>query len=60
MADGPKTRYGIPVGPDGYVPEAELIKHFNTVYIHMATVHTLCIGQSEFRAIIRCICFRDS
>lgn len=31
MADGPKTRYGIPVGPDGYVPEAELIKHFNTV-----------------------------
>ena len=32
MADtAPKTRYGIPVGPDGYVPEAELIKHFNTV-----------------------------
>lgn len=23
-----KTRYGIPVGPDGYVPENELIKHF--------------------------------
>ncbi len=23
-----KTRYGIPVGPDGYVPESELIKHF--------------------------------
>lgn len=31
MADGPKTRYGIPVGPDGYVPEAELIKHFESV-----------------------------
>ena len=31
MADGPKTRYGIPVGPDGYVPEAELIKHFEAV-----------------------------
>ena len=31
MADGPKTRYGIPVGPDGYVPEAELIRRFNSV-----------------------------
>ena len=26
-----KTRYGIPVGPDGYVPESELIKHFERV-----------------------------
>ena len=30
MADV-KTRYGIPVGPDGYVPESELIKHFERV-----------------------------
>lgn len=29
-----KTRYGIPVGPDGFVPEAELLKHFNSVMSH--------------------------
>lgn len=27
----PKTRFGIPVGPDGYVPETELLKHYDAV-----------------------------
>lgn len=31
MAEKPKTRFGIPVDPDGFVPEAELIKHFNSM-----------------------------
>lgn len=31
MPAEPKTRFGIPVGPDGYVPEEELLKHFNAV-----------------------------
>lgn len=27
-----KTRYGIPVGPDGTVPESELLKHYRAFY----------------------------
>ena len=27
-----RTRYGIPVGPEGYVPEEELLKHYQNFY----------------------------